>query len=36
MLLHIVDISDVDHKTKIIEVNNILEELGVNQISPKL
>jgi GTP-binding protein HflX len=33
MLLHIVDISDVDHKTKIIEVNNILEELGVSNIS---
>ena len=32
MLLHVVDISDVDHKTKIIEVNNILEELGVSNI----
>ena len=32
MLLHILDISDVDHKTKIIEVNNILEELGVSNI----
>ena len=33
MLLHIVDISDNDHKTKIIEVNNILEELGVSNIT---
>ena len=32
MLLHIVDIADDDHKTKIIEVNNILEELGVSNI----
>ena len=28
-----VDISDTDHKTKIIEVNNILEELGVLNIT---
>tara|TARA_B100001093_G_scaffold392857_1_gene379440 strand:+ start:910 stop:2226 length:1317 start_codon:yes stop_codon:yes gene_type:complete len=33
MLLHVVDISDTDHKTKIIEVNNILEELGVLNIT---
>ena len=33
MLLHVVDISDSDHKTKIIEVNNILEELGVLNIT---
>ena len=33
MLLHVVDISDTDHKAKIIEVNNILEELGVLNIT---
>ena len=32
LLLHIIDISDIDHKVKIIEVNKILEELGLINI----
>ena len=32
LLLHIIDISDIDRKVKIIEVNKILEELGLINI----
>ena len=32
LLLHVVDISDVDHKIKVLEVNSILEELGLENI----
>ena len=32
LLLHIIDISDIDHKVKLIEVNKILEELGLINI----
>ena len=32
LLLHVVDISDVDLKSKIVEVNNILSEIGVMHI----
>ena len=32
LLLHVADISDIDHKIKFLEVNSILEELGLENI----
>tara|TARA_S200000501_G_C20833832_1_gene748483 strand:- start:564 stop:1889 length:1326 start_codon:yes stop_codon:yes gene_type:complete len=33
LLLHVVDISDVDYRVKVIEVNKILEDIGLKDIT---